>query len=81
MVITPQNEIVLLNVPLEIDNKNQLSFANANAQFQYFRFLTDQKQYDNCTYIRKDGYVVINDCFDNLIHYNYCMYQKNSIYL
>ena len=78
MVITPQNEIVLLNVPLEIDNKNQLSFANANAQFQYFRFLTDQKQYDNCTYIRKDGYVVINDCFDNLIHYNYCMYQNKN---
>ena len=78
MVITPQNEIVLLNVPLEIDNKNQLSFANANAQFQYFRFLTDQKQYDNCTYIRKDGYVVINDCFDNLIHYNYCMYQNEN---
>ena len=39
MVITPQNEIVLLNLPIEIDNKNVLSFASANDQFQWFRFL------------------------------------------
>ena len=78
MVIAPQNEIVLLNLPLEIDNKNQLTFSDANAQFQYFRFQTVQKQYDNCTYIRKDGYVVINDNFDNLLQYNYCMYQNEN---
>ena len=78
MVITPNNEIVLLNVPIEIDMKNQLTFANPNAQFQYFRFIQDQKEYDKVTYIRKDGYVVINDCFDNLIRYNYCMYQNEN---
>ena len=38
MVIAPNNEIVLLNVPIEIDMKNQLTFANANNQFEYFRF-------------------------------------------
>ena len=78
MVITPQNEIVLLNLPIEIDNKNVLSFANANAQFQWFRFQTDQRQYDNITYVRKDGYVVVNDNFDNLMHFNYCMYQNEN---
>lgn len=78
MVIAPNNEIVLLNVPIEIDMKNQLTFANPNAQFQYFRFIQDQKQYDKVTYVRKDGYVVINDCFDNLIRYNYCMYQNEN---
>lgn len=78
MVITPNNEIILLNVPLEIDNKNQLTFANANAQFEYFRYITDQYAYDHCTYFRKDGYVVIDDCFDNLIKYNYCMYQNEN---
>ena len=78
MVIAPDNEIVLLDVPLEIDNKNQLTFASANAQFQYFRFITTQKAYDNITYVRKDGYVVINDCYDNLIKYNYCMYQNKN---
>lgn len=78
MVIAPNNEIILLNVPIEIDNKNQLTFANANTQFQYFRYISDQKQYDKVTYIRKDGYVVINDCFDNLIRYNYAMYQNEN---
>ena len=78
MVIAPNNEIILLNVPIEIDNKNQLTFANANTQFQYFRYISDQKQYDKVTYIRKDGYVVINDCFDNLIKYNYAMYQNEN---
>lgn len=78
MVIAPQNEIVLLNVPIELDNKNQLTFANQNAQFQYFRFQTNQHTYDNVTYIRKDGYVVVNDNFDNLIQYNYCMYQNEN---
>ena len=78
MVIAPDNEIVLLDVPLEIDNKNQLTFANANKQFEYFRYITTQKAYDNITYVRKDGYVVINDCYDNLIKYNYCMYQNKN---
>ena len=78
MVIAPNNEIILLNVPIEIDMKNQLTFANPNAQFQYFRYIQEQKQYDKVTYIRKDGYVVINDCFDNLIKYNYCMYQNEN---
>ena len=78
MVIAPNNEIVLLDVPLEIDNKNQLTFSNANAQFSYFRNLTGAKSYDKITYIRKDGYVVVNDCYDNLIKYNYCMYQNEN---
>ena len=78
MVIAPNNEIVLLNVPIEIDNKNQLTFATSNAQFEYFRYIQDQRAYDKVTYVRKDGYVVINDCFDNLIRYNYCMYQNEN---
>lgn len=78
MVIAPNNEIVLLNVPIEMDYKNQLTFANSNNQFEYFRFINEQKQYDKVTYIRKDGYVVINDCYDNLLKYNYCMYQNEN---
>ena len=58
--------------------KNQLTFANPNAQFEYFRYIQDQRAYDKVTYVRKDGYVVINDCFDNLIRYNYCMYQNEN---
>ena len=78
MVIPPNNEIVLLDVPLEIDNKNQLTFSNANAQFQYFRFLEGARSYDKVTYVRKDKYIVVDDCYDNLIKFNYCMYQNEN---
>lgn len=78
MVITPNNEIVLLNVPIEIDNKNQLTFNTPNDQFNYFRNLNTQRAYDKITYIRKDGYVVVNAPFDDLIRYNYCMYQNEN---
>lgn len=78
MVITPKSEIIFLHVPIEIDNKNQLTFANANAQFQYFRFLPEQKVYDDCTYQRKDGYIRMNANFDELISFNYVMYQNEN---
>lgn len=78
MVIPPNNEIILLNVPIEIDNKNQLTFANANAQFQYFRYLEPQFVYDQITYVRKDNYVVVNAEYDDVIKYNYAMYQNEN---
>ena len=78
MVIPPNNEIILLNVPIEIDNKNQLTFANAQNQFEYFRFIRPQYTYDQITYVRKDNYVVINACYDDVIKYNYAMYQNEN---
>ena len=78
MVIPPNNEIILLNVPIEIDNKNQLTFANANAQFEYFRYLQPQFVYDHITYVRKDNYVVVNAVYDDVIKYNYAMYQNEN---
>ena len=78
MVIAPNNEIILLNIPLEIDNKNQLTFSNITAQYNYFSGLSDKKLYNKITYVRKDGYVRIDDCYDNLIKYNYCMYQNTN---
>ena len=78
MVIPPNNEVILLDVPLEIDNKNQLTFSTPNLQFQYFRFLEGARSYDKVTYVRKDNYIVIDDCFDNLIHFNYVMYQNEN---
>ncbi len=78
MVIPPNNEIILLNVPIEIDNKNQLTFSDANAQFQYFRYLEPQFVYDQITYVRKDNYVVVNAVYDDVIKYNYAMYQNEN---
>ena len=36
MAITPNTVLRLIKVPLEIDNKNQLTFQNELAQRQYF---------------------------------------------
>lgn len=78
MVIAPNNEITLLNIPLEIDNKNQLTFSSLANQTTYFSGITDKKLYNKCIFIRKDGYVVIDDNFDDLIKYNYCMYKNTN---
>ena len=78
MVITPQTNIKLLKVPFEMDNSNQITFASAIAQYNYFNGLSDKLEYDNCTYQRKDGYMAINEDADTLQSYNYCMYQNEQ---
>ena len=78
MVIPPKSEIVFLKVPVELDNKNELRFRSPNLQFEYFRYLPGATAYDNCTYQRKDGYIRVNRPFDEMIDYNYCMYQNEN---
>ena len=39
MAVTPHTNIKLLKVPIELDNKNQLTFSNQNTQFNYFNGL------------------------------------------
>lgn len=76
-VITPQSDVYLLKVPLEIDNTNQLTFANATAQFNYFTSLP-KLPVDNFTYQRKDGTIRFGANFDSLVHYNYVMYRNDA---
>lgn len=76
--ITPQTDVYLLKVPLEIDNENQLTFSNATAQFNYFNGLTGKLALDNFTYQRKDGVIRVPYCVDDLIHYNYVMYRNEG---
>ena len=77
-VITPQSDVYLLKVPLEIDNENQLTFANATAQETYFKSLP-KLGFDDFTYIRKDGVLRVPALIDDLYSYNYVMY-KNDAY-
>lgn len=77
-VIAPQTDVYLLKVPLEIDNANQLTFANATAQFNYFNSCP-KLTVDDFTYQRKDGTIRFGANFDDLIGYNYVMY-KNDAY-
>lgn len=56
MAITPDTTIRLIKTPLSIDNKNQLTFANAEAQFNYFQSLPHIEE-DNCSYQRKSNVI------------------------
>ena len=77
-VIAPSSEVRLLKVPIQIDEKNQLDFANYTGQYSYFSNLP-YIEYDNFTYIRQDSIIRIPACIDDIIEYNYVMY-KNEAY-
>ena len=76
-VIAPQTDLYLLKVPLEIDEVNQLTFANTTAQYNYFNSLP-KLTVDNFTYQRKDGTIRYPAPFDDIMQYNYVMYRNEA---
>ena len=77
MAITPNTQIRLLSVPFEIDNRNQLTFSNINAQTNYFTSLPNL-EIENCSYQRKDNIIRWPAHIDSLLNYNYVMYKNNN---
>lgn len=77
MVVIPQTDIFLLKSPLQIDNKNQLTFTDATAQYNYFSSLP-KLELDEASYQRKDGVLRFNGNFEDIIQYNYCMYKNEN---
>ncbi len=77
MAITPQTQIRLLDLPLEMDNNNQLTFSDVHAQYAYFNSL-NFLEVDNASYQRKDNYIRFPTHIDNIIKYNYCMYLNDN---
>lgn len=77
MAVTPNTVLRLLKVPLELDNKNQLTFANKQAQNQYFLSLP-YKEITEISYQRKDDIVYYPEHIDNIIEYNYVMYKNQN---
>lgn len=77
-VIAPNSDVILLKVPLEIDENNQLTFANATAQYNYFNGLSGKLAVEKYTYQRKDGTIRFGANFDDIIGYNYVMYRNTS---
>ena len=77
MNITPDTTIRLLKCPLELDNKNQITFATATAQYNYFHGLP-YIEVDGSYYQRKDFSIYYPDNFDDLLEYNYVMYQNSN---
>ncbi len=56
MAIQPQTELKLLKVPILINNKNQITFASKEAQYNYFNSLP-KLTIDNISYQRKDSVI------------------------
>lgn len=56
MVVTPNTNIYLLKVPINIDNKNQLTFSNKETQFEYFSSLP-HVDISDAKYQRKDSVI------------------------
>lgn len=77
MVIPPNTNIRLLKVPLTLDNKNQLKFRSREEQFNYFYSL-QHLDLDNATYQRKDNVIRFPAQIDQIINFNYCIYQNES---
>lgn len=76
MAFTALTAVRLLHgVPLFPDNKNQLTFANAVAQMNFFAGKT-VKQFNNLTYQRKDRRVAVPENVENLMDINYVMFQN-----
>lgn len=77
MAITPQTELKLLKVPILIDNKNQITFASKEAQYNYFNSLPKIEE-DNFSYQRHNSVIRFPAHIDSIIEYNYCMYQNEN---
>ena len=80
-MISPNSRIIILKTPMELNDKNQLTFANATAQYNYFYGLT-KVELDNATFQRKDEVIRFETdedfTYDDVLLYNYCMYQNTS---
>ncbi len=75
-LIAPSTDIYLLKLPIELDDANQLTFANATAQYNYF-FNLQKIALNDGTYQRREKAIRFDGLIDSIIEYNYCMY-KNS---
>ena len=80
-MVSPNTIVHLLSVDIEEDQKNQMDFASATAQYNYFT-ATDRvvRSYTSSdfTYQRKDNIIRIPAEFDELIKVNYVMYQNTN---
>ena len=77
---TPQSTIYLLK-GLEIDAMNNTfwgAFDTPEKQFNFFMDNYDHIEFNDYTYQRKDGTVVVTGSYDDLRLYNYLIYQNGS---
>lgn len=73
----PNSEIYLLKTPIELDNNNQLTFANVTAQYNYFSSCP-KINISEATFQRKDGFIRYPANMESVLNYNYCMYRNKN---
>lgn len=78
MAVEPQTNIRLLKVPISLDNKNQLTFKTKKEQIDYFLSLKDYVDIDEVQYQRKDNIINFPAHIDEILEYNYCIYQNSN---
>lgn len=77
MPITPNTNLFILKSPLTLSNKHQITFPNKQKQFEYFYSLP-KLEIDASSYQRKNEIIRYPEHIDNIIGYNYCMYQNEN---
>lgn len=77
MAVTPNTDLYLLQCPIELDNRNQINFRSAEAQFNYFYNLP-KLEAENFTYQRKDNIIRFPAHIDSLLSYTYVMYRNTN---
>ena len=75
--ISPSTNLRLIKNPLELSSSNQLTFNNIESQTNYFLSLPSINV-DNFTYQRKDYTIRYGACIDDIITFNYVMYQNDA---
>lgn len=77
---TPQSKIYLLKgVPIDaMNNTFWGAFDTTDRQFNFFINNYDHIEFENYTYQRKDGTVVVPGLYDDLRLYNYLIYQNGD---
>lgn len=78
---TPQSTIYLLK-GLEIDAMNNTfwgAFDTPEKQFNFFMDNYDHIEFNDYTYQRKDGTVIVTGSYDDLRLYNYLIYRNGSV--
>ena len=78
MIISPETEVYLIKSPLQVDEAQQLDFANATAQANYFLSLP-KLALMNLTYQRENNRCFVSFNIEQIRSYNYVMY-KNKQY-
>lgn len=76
-MVVPSSNIILLKTPFEMDYKNNLTFSTLQAQLTYFNTLPHTEITD-ATYQRKEGVIRYPALVDDILTYNYCMYQNEN---